>query len=139
MMVHVMPHSLPWIVKMFEENGVGLTFSEISVPTQKQLQPPRFDDPYMVAAETWLKRTSTTNVGYKAQIFIEKLQQYNMDGMVFGLFDFDRWMGSDHRLLAKIVEEKTKLPADRGGQRISKPITRVWTQTRTAKRDVWTG
>lgn len=30
--------------------------------------------------------------------------------MLFGLFDFDRWLGSDNRLLAKLVEEKTKLP-----------------------------
>ena len=110
MMVHVMPHSLPWIIKMFQDNGVGMTFSEVSVPTRKQLLPSRFDDPYMAAAETWLKRTSTTNIGYKAQIIIEKLETYHMDGMIFGFFDFDRWLGSDHRLLARIVEERTKLP-----------------------------
>ena len=87
-----------------------MTFSEVSVPTRKQLLPSRFDDPYMAAAETWLKRTSTTNIGYKAQIIIEKLETYHMDGMIFGFFDFDRWLGSDHRLLARIVEERTKLP-----------------------------
>ena len=33
-----------------------------------------------------------------------------VDGIVFGFLDFDRWLGSDHRLLARIVAEKTKKP-----------------------------
>ena len=111
LMVHIMPTTLPWIPKMFEQNGVGLAFGEISAPAKKQLQPPRFDDPYMAAAETWLKRSSTINTGYRAQLICEKLETYGIDGMVFGFFDFDRWIGSDHRLLARMVEEKTKLPA----------------------------
>ena len=110
LMVYIMPTPLPWIPKMFEQNGVGLTFSEISAPTKKQLMPPRFEDPYMAAAETWLKRSSTINVGYKVQLICEKLESYGADGMVFGFFDFDRWLGSDHRLLARMVEEKTELP-----------------------------
>jgi len=110
LMVHVMPTALPWISKMFEENGVGLTFSEVSVPTKKQLMPPNYKDPYMAAAETWLRRSSTINAGYKAQLICEKLERYGIDGMVFGFFDFDRWLGSDHKLLARMVEEKTKLP-----------------------------
>jgi len=110
LMVHIMPITLPWIPKMFEQNGVGLTFGEVSAPSKKQLTPPRFKDPYMAAAETWLKRSSTVNTGYRAKIMCEKLETYGVDGMVFGFFDFDRWIGSDHRLLARMVEEKTKLP-----------------------------
>ena len=110
LMVHVMPRAVPWIAKMFEQNGVGLTFGEVSLATKKQLMPSRFDDPYLAAAETWLKRSSTINLGYKAQIICDKLETYGIDGMVFGFFDFDRWLGSDHRLLARIVQEKTKLP-----------------------------
>ena len=30
--------------------------------------------------------------------------------MIFGLNDFDRWLGSDHRLTYRIVQEKTDLP-----------------------------
>jgi hypothetical protein len=40
----------------------------------------------------------------------EKLEMYKLDGMIFGFLDFDRWLGSDNRLLSRIVEEKTKLP-----------------------------
>jgi benzoyl-CoA reductase/2-hydroxyglutaryl-CoA dehydratase subunit BcrC/BadD/HgdB len=109
-MIYVMPAALPWIPRMFEENGVGLTFTVVSSPTKKELAPSRFEDPYFAAAETWLKRCSTINLGYKAQVICEKIETYGIDGMIFGFFDFDRWLGSDHRLLAKMVEEKTKLP-----------------------------
>ena len=50
------------------------------------------------------------NVGYKAQILCESMETYGADGFVFGFFDFDRWLGSDHRLLAKLVEEKIHKP-----------------------------
>jgi benzoyl-CoA reductase/2-hydroxyglutaryl-CoA dehydratase subunit BcrC/BadD/HgdB len=110
LMVHIMPITLPWISKMFEENGVGLAFGEISAPSKKQLAPPRFEDPYMAAAETWLKRSSTINTGYRVKVICEKLKTYGIDGMIFGFFDFDRWIGSDHRLLARMVEERTNLP-----------------------------
>jgi benzoyl-CoA reductase/2-hydroxyglutaryl-CoA dehydratase subunit BcrC/BadD/HgdB len=108
LMIYAIPCALPWIGKMFEQNGVGLTYGSISMLTKKQLTPPRFEDPHMAAAETWLKVGET--VGYKAQTISEKLETYGADGMVFGFFDFDRRLGSDHRLLTKIVEEKTKLP-----------------------------
>ena len=64
----------------------------------------------MVAAEGWLRQPISVNPGYQAEQICEKLETYGADGMVFGLFDFDRWLGSNHRLLARIVEEKTKLP-----------------------------
>jgi benzoyl-CoA reductase/2-hydroxyglutaryl-CoA dehydratase subunit BcrC/BadD/HgdB len=95
---------------MFEENGVGVLYSEGTMPSKKDLQPPRFEDPYMAAAESWLKYSMVANVGYKFQITCEKIQTYGVDGMVFGFFDFDRWLGSDQKLLSKMVEEKLKLP-----------------------------
>ena len=110
LMAFIMPITLPWIPKMFEQNGVGLTYGDIYLPSKKQLMPPRFDDPFMAAAETWLKRSSTINTGYRAQLICEKMETYGIDGVVFGFFDFDRWVGSDHRLLARMVEERTKKP-----------------------------
>ena len=109
-MGYTIPYCLPWIAKTFEKSGVGLTFPEAFMPGKKQLRPPSFEDPHMAAAETWLRRSMTVNAGYKAEIIAEKLETYGVDGMVFGFLDFDRWLGSDHRLLAKMVEEKTNLP-----------------------------
>jgi len=110
LMLSFIPFCNPWIPKMFEQNGVGATFSELHMLVEKQLKPPTFEDPYMAAAEAWLRRSEAVNPGYKAQQICEKLETYGADGIVFGFFDFDRWLGSDHRLLAKMVEEKTKLP-----------------------------
>jgi len=110
LMAYFVSATVPWVTKMFEENGVGVPFSEGFVLTKKQLQPPTFEDPYMAAAENWLRMAITVNPGYEAEQICEKLQTYGADGMLFGLFDFDRWLGSSHRLLARMVEEKTKLP-----------------------------
>ena len=110
LMVYVIPANVPWIAKMFEENGVGLTFGHSFMLTKKQLEPPTFTDPYMATAESWLRRGSSCNPGYEAEQICEKLETYGADGMLFGFFDFDRWLGSSHRLLARMVEEKTGLP-----------------------------
>jgi benzoyl-CoA reductase/2-hydroxyglutaryl-CoA dehydratase subunit BcrC/BadD/HgdB len=64
----------------------------------------------MAAAENWLRMSGSVNPGYQAEQICEKLETHKFDGMVFGLMDFDRWLGSSHRLLARMVEEKTKLP-----------------------------
>jgi len=110
LMSYFIPNSIPWTVKMFEKSGVGLTYMEALMPSKKQLEPPRFEDPFMAAAETWLKQSFVVNVGYKAQIMCEKIKTYGVDGMIFGFMDFDRWLGSDNRLLAKMVEEETRVP-----------------------------
>jgi benzoyl-CoA reductase/2-hydroxyglutaryl-CoA dehydratase subunit BcrC/BadD/HgdB len=107
LMYEIMPYPQPWIVKMFLENGVGVMPGG---PTEKQLKLPRFEDPYMAAAEAWLKGSVTVNAGYNADQISERLLKYNFDGLLLGFFDFDRWLGSDNKLLAKMVEEKTKLP-----------------------------
>lgn len=110
LMFNYIPFCLPWIVKMFEQSGVGVPYFESFLPSRKILQPSRFADPYMDSAETWLKRSISVNPGYKAEIISEKLKLYPVDGMVFGFFDFDRWLGSDNKLMAKVVAEKTGLP-----------------------------
>jgi benzoyl-CoA reductase/2-hydroxyglutaryl-CoA dehydratase subunit BcrC/BadD/HgdB len=110
LMIYSIHPTVPWIAKMFEENGVGIPLSEFFILTRKQLAPPTFEDPYMAAAEGWLRTSGMVNPGYQAEQISEKLETHKFDGMVFGLMDFDRWLGSSHRLLARMVEEKTKLP-----------------------------
>ena len=110
LLIYSLHPTIPWLGKIFEENGVGIPLSEFFIQTKKQLQPSKFTDPYMVAAESWLKTSGMVNPGYQAEQICEKLETHNFDGMLFGFMDFDRWLGSSHRLLARIVEEKTKLP-----------------------------
>lgn len=108
LMFQIMPYVQPWISKMFEENGVLLSGGGA---TRKTLSPLSYSDPFMASAEIWLRGSVVANTGFQASELIEMLQTYNYDGMLFGFFDFDRWLGSDDRLLAKIVEEKSGLPA----------------------------
>ncbi len=110
LMVYFLPHSLPWIAKIFESNGVGVPLSVFFVLAKKELMPSNYKDPYMVAAETWFRRGCRVNTGYEVESICEKLVTYKADGMIFGFFDFDRWWGAHHRLMTRMVEEKTKLP-----------------------------
>jgi benzoyl-CoA reductase/2-hydroxyglutaryl-CoA dehydratase subunit BcrC/BadD/HgdB len=110
LMIYSIHPSVPWIAKMFEDNGVGIPFPEFFTLTKKQLTPPTFEDPYMAAAEGWLRTSGMVNPGYQAEQICEKMVTLKVDGMVMGLMDFDRWLGSSHRLLARMIEEKTKLP-----------------------------
>ena len=110
LLIYSVHPTVPWIAKMFEENGVGIPLSEFFIMSKKQLQPPSFEDPYMAAAEGWLRTSGMVNPGYQAEQICEKLETHKFDGMVFGLMDFDRWLGSSHRLLTRMVEAKTKLP-----------------------------
>ncbi len=110
LLIYSIHPTVPWVAKTFEENGVGIPLSEFFIQTKKQLQPPSFDDLYMAAAEGWLRTSGMVNPGYQAEQICEKLETHKFDGMVFGLMDFDRWLGSSHRLLARMVEDKTGLP-----------------------------
>ena len=110
LMTTIIPNCVPWIAKMFEENGVGLVYSEMSALTRKQLTPPSFPDPYMRAAQRWLRGSLNVNPGYAADLICEKIDTYGIDGVVFSFFDFDRWLGSDDKLLVRLIREKTKKP-----------------------------
>jgi len=110
LMFYFLPHSLPWIAKIFESNGVGVPLSVFFVLSKKELTPSSYKDPYMVAAESWFRRGNRVNAGYEAESICEKLETYGSDGMVIGFFDFDRWWGAHNRLLTRMIEEKTKLP-----------------------------
>lgn len=101
---------VPWISKMFQDNGVGLSFSLNMTPTKKLLEPSRYDDPYMAAAETWLKRPQSSNLGYEIDATCEKVNAYKPDGMLMGSYDFDRWLGAHQKVLSMAVEEKTRVP-----------------------------
>jgi benzoyl-CoA reductase/2-hydroxyglutaryl-CoA dehydratase subunit BcrC/BadD/HgdB len=109
LMAWMVPGNIPWLGKMFEDNGVRFQGFML---TKKMLQPLTYDDPYMATAEAWLRMGSggSANLGYEVEQIYEKLAAFGADGMVFGFWDFDRWLGSGHRLMARMVEERTGLP-----------------------------
>ena len=58
----------------------------------------------MAAAEACLRQRFAVNPGYEAEQIIKKMEKHKIDGIVFGFLDFDCWIGSTHRLLARIVQ-----------------------------------
>ncbi len=107
---YFVPFAVPWVSRIFRENGVGLTFSTVMTPTKKQIKPPSYDDPFKAAAEQWLRFPFGQNMGYELEGMIEKVNAYKPDAMLMGFFDFDRWLGAHHKMVAELLEERTKIP-----------------------------
>lgn len=108
---YFIPFCIPWIDRVFRENGVATTFSQTLTPSKSQMRPPTYmDDPYMGIAEQWLKMPLGQNMGYEAEAMVEKVIANKPDGMLMGFFDFDRWLGAHQKMCAELVEEKTGVP-----------------------------
>lgn len=108
---YFVPFCIPWIDRMFRENGVATTFSQTLTPSKKQLTASKYkDDAYMSIAEQWLKMPLGQNMGYEVASMVEKVNNLKPDGMLMGFFDFDRWLGAHQKMAAKLVEEQTGVP-----------------------------
>ena len=108
---YFVPFCIPWVDRMFRDNGVATTFSQTLTPSKKQLRAPRYkDEPYKAIAEQWLKMPLGQNMGYEVASMVEKVKSYKPDGMLMGFFDFDRWLGAHQKMAAKLVEEQTGVP-----------------------------
>ncbi len=107
---YFVPFIIPWVDTIFMENGVALMFSLVFTPSKKQLTPPSYEDPFMAAAEQWLKMPFGQNCRAEVDSMIEKVIATKPDGMLMGFFDFDRWLGAHHKMSAKLIEEATGVP-----------------------------
>lgn len=108
---YFVPFTVPWVDRMFRDNGIAVTFSECLTPSANQLSPSKYpDDPYMSIAENWLKYPLGQNMGYEVASMVEKIRTNKPDGMFMGFFDFDRWLGAHHKMAAELVEKETGVP-----------------------------
>jgi benzoyl-CoA reductase/2-hydroxyglutaryl-CoA dehydratase subunit BcrC/BadD/HgdB len=107
---YFVPISVPWVNKMYLDNGVTLTFSLATSLAKRQVQPPSFEDPYLAASEQWLRGAVGGNLGMEIEDTVEKVESMKPDAMVMGFFDFDRWLGAHQKIMSKLVEERTGVP-----------------------------
>lgn len=106
-----LPYCIPWLGKLFRDNGIMVQFACVLTQSKRQLQPTSYpDDPWMAAAESWSRNPTCMNIKNECDSFIEKLQTLKADGMLLGFFDFDRWVGPQQKMQAKIVEETLNIP-----------------------------
>jgi benzoyl-CoA reductase/2-hydroxyglutaryl-CoA dehydratase subunit BcrC/BadD/HgdB len=105
---YFVPFCIPWIDRLFRENGISTTFSDVLSLSKKQLDPSNYkDEIWMSTAEQWLRMGMIQNMGYEIESMIEKVNTFQPDGMLMGFFDFDRWLGAHHKIAAQIVEKET--------------------------------
>lgn len=104
------PWALPWIDKIFLENGVATGISLPFLPTKAQMAPPQYTDPYEMAAEQWLKMLFSMGCKPEIDAWVEKINMLKPDGMIVGFLDYDRWIGQLHQTMSRKVEELTGVP-----------------------------
>ena len=107
-----LPFCVPWVGKYFRDNGVITAFSSALTHSKLEMSPVRYkDDPWMSAAENWSRNGMCMNLKNEADAMCEKIEICHPDGMILGFFDFDRWLGAQQKIMAKMVTEKTGVPS----------------------------
>ena len=101
------PIAVPWVDRMFRENGVAPTVSFNLSPTKKMLMPQKYTDPYMATAEQWLRMPLGMNMRSETDTMVQKIKDNKPDAVVMGFFDFDRWLGAQQKMAAKLMEDET--------------------------------
>jgi benzoyl-CoA reductase/2-hydroxyglutaryl-CoA dehydratase subunit BcrC/BadD/HgdB len=107
---YFIPWALPWIDKMFKDNGVATSINVAFMPAKRQLEPPKYMDPYEVAAEAWLKHIFSLGCKPEIDDWIEKVSMFKPDAFISGFLDYDRWIGALHKKMSKELEKATGIP-----------------------------
>lgn len=104
------PFCVPWVSTAFKENGVHLTFNTFF--SHATMQRKYFDksDLYRSVAQQWLVIPSAVNMRNEANLVTEMLRRYPTDGVLYGFFSFDRWIGGLEKTLIRVVEQQTGIP-----------------------------
>lgn len=104
------PFCCPWIDRAFINNGVSLSFNTFFPVLDNYDFKIKTSDPVKYISYQMLRLPMINSLFYEAYRISHFIQKMKPAGMVFGFFDFDRWMGMHNKLLLKIVEEKTGIP-----------------------------
>ena len=107
---YFVPYAIPWVDKVFMDNGVATSSSLSFIPSAKQLMPPSGGDIYMTVAEQWLRMVFGMGCHAEIKTWIEKVNKARPDALLMGFFDYDRWLGQMHKLGAREVEKATGVP-----------------------------
>jgi len=108
---YFIPWALPWVDRLFIENGVVPSISMTMIPAKRQLEPSMYTDPYEKSAEGWLKGIFTMGCHEEVKDWTEKIEQFKPDAFVAGFLDYDRWIGALHKNMARDVEKQTGVPS----------------------------
>jgi hypothetical protein len=110
LMVYQMPFALPWLYRLFEQGGAALIGSLTTMMGRIGSAPLRIDDPLRLICDGWVRNPSICGTAHEVEAICHLMQHYRPDGLVMGLFDFDRWLGTHQRLVANTVQERIDRP-----------------------------
>ncbi|HEX3010753.1 MAG TPA: 2-hydroxyacyl-CoA dehydratase family protein [Syntrophomonadaceae bacterium] len=107
---YFVPWALPWIDKIFKDNGVASSISLAFLPAKRQMEPSKYTDPWEKSAEEWLKHIFSMGCRPEIDDWIEKVNQFKPDAMIMGYLDYDRWIGALQKNMARKTEDATGVP-----------------------------
>ena len=64
----------------------------------------------MAAAEYWYRFPIYWNKKRRAEEIVERVKKYNLDGIMFGVWCFDRWFGAHDYMVYKKLQEEQDIP-----------------------------
>lgn len=104
---HFIPFCLPWVDKAFLDQGVSLSFSTCFAFSKEQLNFIDCKNPYYTVAKHWYQGANAVNMKDEANIISEILKEYRLNGMLYGFYTFDRWLGAHQKTMIQMVEKQT--------------------------------
>lgn len=107
---HFVPFSVPWINKAFIDNGVNLSINTFFATAERLTACFDQEDLYRSIARQWLSNPSAVNMRSEVELVCEILKKYPQDGVLYGFFAFDCWIGSLQKTMIRLVEERTHIP-----------------------------
>lgn len=107
---HFTPSCVPWVCEAFLSEGVNLSINTFHCKASMNIHQTETDDPYLFAAKHWLSQPNAVNMEEQARIIVNIMNGYPLDGMLYGFFSFDRWIGALQKTMIQIIEERTGVP-----------------------------
>ena len=107
---HFVPYCVPWVSKAFSENGVNLTINTMFASASAMENVIDSTDVFTTIARQWLCNPSAVNLGDEAFMMSRLLSCVPVDGVLFGFFSFDRWLGGLQKTMIKLVEQQSGVP-----------------------------
>ena len=104
------PFSVPWICTAFLEAGINLSINTFLSPSSMQRKYYDRTDIYKSVAQQWFTIPSAVHMQEEARLVENILSKYTVDGVLYGFFSFDRWIGALEKTLIQIIEKHTAIP-----------------------------
>jgi len=104
------PLNVPWVDGAFRENGVNLTLGRIFQPASSLSDLLGDDDLYRTIARQSLSDPNAVNMRDQVEIVTKLLRRYTINGVLYGFFAFDRWIGALQKTAIQIIEARTNIP-----------------------------